>query len=263
MERSKFKRGVGESAAPRYGINKNKKKIIVTLIALICLLAVAFCAVMLIKAELSYGESEDYYADLRESVFETADDVGQNEKTDRNFQSIGKDVVGWLTFPDTQIDYPVAQCDNNSYYCYHLPDGTYNAGGTVFMDFSKRSNLSCKNTVLYAHHMKNGSMFADLNLYKDSAFYEEHKTAFYYTEQDDYEIVIAYGFLMSSEDWRENQFVRDENTDELLNYARQNTTFDSGVEITANDKIMTFSTCSYEYNDANYMIIGKVEPLYE
>ena len=111
--------------------------------------------------------------------------------------------------------------------------------------------------------MKNGSMFQNITYYKDSSFYDSHKTAYYYTPQGDYEIQIAYGFVISSYQWNNEGYVRDENTSELLEYAKENTTFESGVEIDESDRIMTFSTCSYEFGDANYMIIGKVIPKYE
>lgn len=265
MEKSKFKFAVRSDTKPRYAAKTNIKRKAAFALAALFLAALLWCVFMLLTAQRQYSESGDYYSKIRAEV--SADITDENNRkitfTEQQLAAVGKDIVGWITFSDTQIDYPVAQTDNNSYYCYHLPDGSYNVCGTIFMDCTKDSQMNSRNTILYGHHMKNGSMFQNITFYKDSEYYKSHKTATYYTPSGDYEIQIAYGFIISSSEWKNEQFAKDENTPQLLGYAKANTTFDSGVNITAEDKIMTFSTCSYEFNNANYMLIGKVIPKYE
>lgn len=267
MGKNKTFRLDSNEGKPRYGKKTDVVQKIVTALAVVFLVILLWCAAMLLSAQRQYNESGDYYSKIQLG-FSPENNIGDGKHrkvtmSEEDFLSIGKDIVGWISFPDTQINYPVALCDNNSYYCYHLPDGTYNACGTIFMDCQKSASLTNRNTVLYGHHMKDGSMFQNINYYKDSNFFENHKTADYYTANGDYEIQIAYGFVISSEQWNDNGYVDDKNMTELIKYAKENTTFDSGVEITANDRIMTFSTCSYEFDDANYMLIGKVVPKYE
>lgn len=266
MERNKLLRLLRKIPKPRYGAKTDLVRKAVTALAAVFLATALFCGAMLITTQLQYNESGGYYSKISSDISPAHKEKPPKQTvsiTKEELQSIGEDIVGWISFPDTQIDYPVAQCDNNSYYCYHLPDGGYNVGGTIFMDCAKSSDLTSRNTVLYGHHMKNGSMFQNITYYKDSSFYDSHKTAYYYTPQGDYEIQIAYGFVISSYQWNNEGYVRDENTSKLLEYAKENTTFESGVEIDESDRIMTFSTCSYEFGDANYMIIGKVIPKYE
>lgn len=267
MERNNFFHSLFSGKKPRYGEKTDVIRKIVIILAVIFLAVALWCVVMLLSAQQQYNASGDYYSKIQLDVSPIKDGEKSAEQkvtmSEEELSAIGKDIVGWISFPDTQIDYPVAQCDNNSYYCYHLPDGSYNVCGTIFMDCQKSSSMSSRNTVLYGHHMKNGSMFQNITCYKDSGFFESHKTANYYTADGDYEIQIAYGFVISSEQWNDNGYVDDENMPELIKYAKENTTFESGIEITAADKIMTFSTCSYEFNNANYMLIGKVVPKYE
>lgn len=267
MVRNKFFRSDSNNGKPRYGKKTDVISKIVIALAVVFLAVLLWCVTMLLSAQQQYSESGDYYSKIQldlSPINNSGDDKQQKvTMSEGDFLSIGKDIVGWISFPDTQINYPVALCDNNSYYCYHLPDGTYNVCGTIFMDCQKSAKLTNKNTVLYGHHMKNGSMFQNITYYKDSSFFENHKMAYYYTANGDYKIQIAYGFLISSDRWNDNGYVDDKNMMKLIKYAKENTTFDSGVEITANDRIMTFSTCSYEFGNANYMLIGKVVPEYE
>ena len=50
--------------------------------------------------------------------------------------------------------------------------------------------------------------------------------------------------------------------DEFLGNAKEKSTFKSMVEITENDTLITLSTCSYEYNHARYIVIGKLNRVY-
>ncbi|MCQ4115171.1 class B sortase [Ruminococcus sp. zg-921] len=249
---------------PRYGTKNDIVRNAVVALAAVFLAVAVLCASLLLSTQRQYNESGDYYSKISADISPENNSKNLHQSvtmSGEELSNIGKDVVGWITFPDTQIDYPVAQCDNNSYYCYHLPDGSYNVGGTIFMDMLKSKDMKSRNTVLYGHHMKNGSMFQNITYYKNSTFFEDHKTAYYYTANGDYEIQIAYGFVISSHQWNSEEYIKDANMMKLVEYAKENTTFNSGVEITATDRIMTFSTCSYEFSDANYMLIGKVVPL--
>lgn len=246
---------------PRYSaIHSTDKKIVMILAAVFFILALC-CSAILCSYWQQYKVSSDCYSVIRAELFtKKRDNINNKTITEKQLKSIGKDIVGWIKFPDTNIDYPVAQCDNNSYYCYHLSNNNYNVCGTIFMDCTKDSKLNSHNTVLYGHHMKNGSMFQNITLYKNSDYYALHKTAMYYTPNGNYEIQIAYGFIISSSVWEKENYIKDENIAQLLDFAKKNTTFDSEVEIYEDDSIMTFSTCSYEFGNANYMLIGKVVP---
>lgn len=266
MERNNFLQLLQRIPKPRYAAKTNLVRNAVIALAVIFLAAALFCGTMLIMTQQQYSEAGGYYSKISSDISPANREKPSKQSvsiSEEELLRIGEDIVGWISFPDTQIDYPVAQCDNNSYYCYHLPDGSYNVGGTIFMDCAKSSDLTSRNTVLYGHHMKNGSMFQNITYYKDSSFFDSHKTAYYYTPQGDYEIQLAYGFVISSYQWNSEDYVKDENVSKLLEYAKENTTFESGVEIGKSDRIMTFSTCSYEFDGANYMIIGKVTPKYE
>lgn len=68
--------------------------------------------------------------------------------------SLNSDIVGWLYIEGTNINYPIVQGMNNSYYLKHLFDGKYNSSGCIFLDANSESDFTEKNSVVYGHNMK-------------------------------------------------------------------------------------------------------------
>lgn len=87
----------------------------------------------------------------QESVQETAPIIVDFEV----LQTENKDIIAWLHCPDTKINYPVAQSEDNSYYLRRLLDGSWNTAGTIFMDYRNSADFSDRHTVIYGHNMKN------------------------------------------------------------------------------------------------------------
>lgn len=92
-------------------------------------------------------------------------------------QKLNPDVCGWLTVPDTGIDYPVVHDPDNYTYINHNVYGEYALQGSIFMDFRSSSSFSDFYTLLYGHHMEGGHMFGDLDLFMDKEFFDAHSTA--------------------------------------------------------------------------------------
>src|SRR5690625_7021903 len=76
----------------------------------------------------------------------------------------------------TQIDYPILQSDNNTDYLYRDYNNRETRAGSIFLDFRNDITTENKNTVVYGHRMKDGSMFQHLTKYMDEDFLSEHQT---------------------------------------------------------------------------------------
>ena len=173
-------------------------------------------------------------------------------------EEINEDSVAWLFSPDTVIDYPIMKADDYVYYLNHLSDGTVNANGSLFIDYNNASDFSDELTVIYGHHMKSGSMFGSLVEYKGQEYYEKHPYMYLYTEKENYRIDLMYGSVIGAGQWRKNAFMYQENLEALLAYAMNNTTFVSDIDYQDGDKIVVLSTCSYEFDDARYFVVGRL-----
>lgn len=172
-------------------------------------------------------------------------------------QAINPDIAAWIYIEGTAINYPVVQGTDNSYYLHRLYDGSYNKAGTIFMDYRNEPDLSHRNTVFYGHHMQNGSMFQEITKYKTQAFYDEHPVCLVMTPNGNYKLEFFAGYVtdLNSQAWK-LEFGSDEEFALWLEDAISKSTFSSTVAPTAQDRVVTFSTCTYEFNDARYVLLG-------
>jgi sortase B len=175
-------------------------------------------------------------------------------------RGINKDAVAWLYSPDTPIDYPVMAADDYSYYLSHLPDGTQNANGSLFIDYNNASDFSEKLTVIYGHHMRSGAMFGNLNGYKTQDYYDQHPTMYLYTDAGNYKIDLLYGVVIGAGQWRARAFMYEVNVGELLSYGAYNSTFKSTATYEEGDRFIALSTCSYEFDNARQVVLGVLRP---
>lgn len=134
-------------------------------------------------------------------------------------KAVNADAIAWLYCPDTVIDYSVMRADDYDYYLHHLPDGTYNANGSLFLDYNCQSDFSGRLNIIYGHHMNSGKMFASLAGYKEQAYFEEHPYLYLYTEQGNYRVDFLYGCVVGTDEWRDRAFMFESNLDSLQSYA--------------------------------------------
>ena len=125
------------------------------------------------------------------------------------------------------------------------------------MDYRNNPNLDDNNTIIYGHNMKNSTMFGTLLEYKEQSYYDNHKSIYYFTEDKNYIIEIFAGFTTSadSEIYNLNKDISKSDIQELIN--KSDFKSDIDLENLADmNKIITLSTCSYDYNGARYVVFG-------
>lgn len=172
---------------------------------------------------------------------------------------ISEDAVAWIYSPGTEINYVIAQAQDNDYYLHRLLDGTAARGGTIFADCRNNADFSDWNTVIYGHHMKNGTMFASLLDYRSPGYYEEHPVMYLYTPGHRYRLELIAGYTADLDDPVYMLPASRQDRDGIVNHAGRRSSFISGVSIGDEDKLVTLSTCSYDYEDARYVVIGRLE----
>lgn len=181
------------------------------------------------------------------------------EQIDFNtLQEQNADVVAWLYCPDTVINYPIVHATDNDKYLHKDLSLEYSKEGTLFVGAENNGDFSDANTIVYGHNMKNGSMFKTITEYASEDFYKEHPVMYLYTPNKRYEIRLIAGCVTSTE---AAIYASLDDTKELrteLNRIYKKSTFSNEEDRNKLDKIITLSTCSYEYENARYVLIGKL-----
>ncbi len=176
-------------------------------------------------------------------------------------QTIHPDVVAWLTAPGTELDYPVVQGRDNTFYLKHLFTGERNKLGSIFLDFRSHGDFSGKNSVVYGHNMKDGSMFSSLTNYKDQGYYDRFPAMELDTPDGRFQIQLFAGLVVDG-NYDSVRLEFQDDTD-FLAYAdslKEASTFQSPIAVTAEDRMVTLCTCSYEFNNARYALFGILKP---
>ena len=176
-----------------------------------------------------------------------------------------KSFVGWLKIPDTPIDYPVTQSEDNEYYLKHNFDLKEDANGCLFLDKDCDIVLGNTNMIIYGHHMKSGKMFGSLVKYASEEYYAEHDTISFDTlyEKGTYKIMYVFRSHVFNADeiaFKYYQFI-DCNSENEFNSAMDEmerlSLYDTGVHAHYNDKLLTLSTCDYQEKNGRFVVVAK------
>jgi len=169
------------------------------------------------------------------------------------------DVVGWIYLPDSPINYPVLQGEDNNQYLRRLLDGKYNNDGSIFVDYRNAELKQDMNYIIYGHNMKSGSMFSYLEKYNSQDFYDANPVIYYLTPECKYVIKLYAGFVTSTDS---ESFLINSEEELFIEYmktAKEKSTFNSNVEYTPGQSVVTLSTC-YSKNDRyRYIVLGLLE----
>lgn len=162
-----------------------------------------------------------------------------------NLINSNKETVAWVSVPNTNINYPIVQHSDNNYYLNHSFNGLNNEAGWVFMDYRNSIEHLGRNTIVYAHTRKDGSMFGTLENILSSSWYEN---------QDNYAIKVSTKYennlwqvfsvycIPTTTDYIQTDF-SDDSFQEFLNKIRGRSVFDFKTTVNIKDKVLTLSTC--------------------
>lgn len=223
------------------------------------------------KGEKTYEDLQDYVKDLEQP--ELPDDKNINETEDSDSEpnnaylqvdfdglwTVNPEVIAWIDIPALEISYPVVQGNDNFYYLSHLFTGEYNNNGSIFADYHNRVDFTDKNTIIYGHNMKNGSMFGTLDKYSDQTLYEQAPYFYIYVPEGiyQYHILSCYAGKTGSEGYT-YRFGDEADFLEFLETIQSYAGYKTDVEVTPDDRVVTLSTCVNTNRDYRYLVHGKL-----
>lgn len=203
-------------------------------------------------------------------------------KTMYDYYMLNRDSIGWLKVNGIKTDNVVMLTKDLVYdtnakgekkYIYHNFEGERSSYGELYLDprcYVNQNDIS-QNVTVYGHHMRDGTMLAGLEQYRNKSHFDQYQyfefttlwgTTYYYRVF----AVFQVNLLIKEErefEFRLPDFEDQADFMEMVNNVKERSLYDTGVEVKENDKIMTLYTCTYptgnpSVDDARLMVVGRI-----
>ncbi len=294
-KQKKEKKSFAESFIPQKGDKPGE--IMSKIIVLISIVALIVCGVILavyfyhiFEAKQNQAKFSDRYNIYNsqgqtsaegETAAPTVTETGSGGEIVRNplvnlpfadeMLAINKDYVGYVSIPGV-LSEAVVQAEDNDYYLKkNIYDQTRSCG-TVFADYrdnvSDYADLQSDNIILYGHNQRDGTMFGQLDYYKwDHKYWLQNPFIYFDNRYEKSTYVIIASFVTNALPEDDNGKVFDYQNyidfndsytfDTFIKEINERSHISTGIDVNENDKFITLSTCSYEWDEARHVIIGR------
>ncbi len=176
----------------------------------------------------------------------------------QRYKAINPDVIGWISVPNTRIEYPVVMAADNDYYLSRNVEKERSKSGAIFMDWRNANPEEQRHLVIYGHNMNNGTMFNGLNSYKKKDFFDNNQKIYFYWgdgEPIEYEVYAAFNVDVDI-DFIKVKFNSDQDFLDTANSLKSMSKFTRSpdVALEPDDQIITLATCTYEYDNQRFVV---------
>lgn len=176
-------------------------------------------------------EADEYMKKLAETNLDALREVNPN-------------VVGWIFIPNTSINYPIVQGEDNQHYLEHTWDNKKSVAGSIFLETTNTPDFSDFRSIVYGHNMADSSMFGSLYRYSSKTYWEAYPYIYLVTDEGvlRYEIYASYKAAVDSRTYAlslESEKVRTA----FIQMTIEESELETDIVPAATDRILTLSTC--------------------
>ena len=239
---------------PKHYNIKKSKKIRLAIVYIVCFLAIIFSFTQIIRINhqknttFKLTESLQSYININNNT--SNENLLATYTVDfESLKKINKDTVGWLKVNGVNISFPVVKTDNNNFYLKHSFDKSSNPCGWVFADKNNKFDGTDKNIIIYGHNRRDGTIFSPLVNILSSDWYndENNKYISFITAEGEEKYEVFSIYQTEVEDFYiQTDFKSTKDYLDFLNILKSRSTKDYQVSLSANDQILTLSTCGKE-----------------
>ena len=245
---------------------RSGKKAQKTLLIILIILLFLVCAggvVYLVWIYYNNYMAQNTYEGIANSYVEEAPAVETLEKNPIDFDSlkaINEDVYAWIKVPNTKIDYPIVQSETTDYYLRRSIYKKYLLAGCIYTNNVNSKDFSDPVTLVYGHNMRNDTMFNMLHEFEDEKFFNDNEFFYIYLpgRKLTYRILSSLKYdnrrITTAFDFSKKEDI------ESYHYSILNPKFElfnsRDFEVTADDKIVTLSTCFANKPEFRYLVNG-------
>lgn len=180
------------------------------------------------------------------------------------------DLRGWISIPAFEMNLPLVQGSNNDYYLKRNFYKKWVSYGVPFFDYrieEEQFKTLPRNTVIYGHNMRSDDLiFGMLEEYRDIDGFKKAPIIECNTIYGDYKWVVCGVFISNSDPKHDNGYVfpynfidcSDQLFAEYIVELEKRSLYNTGVGLEVTDKILTLSTCAYDFNDARLVVVARL-----
>ena len=255
---------------------KKKQSFIHYLIPTVLFISMIVFGGLFLRDFLEYRAAEDEYASLQDHIViseepkkeapkkekageEEFDDEPEEEPVDLlhpHFQidygalsGVNADFTAVLHVPALSITYPVVKSKDNEEYLHRTFEGKANFAGSIFLDANAKGSYDHKNTFIFGHNMKNGTMFGKLKYFlRDDQLANSNPYVFLCRPEGITRYRIFSYYLTTVESPIYNDFEGDKGYDQYLSLVQRLSSYRNypkdSIDFSQRPDIITLSTCS-------------------
>ena len=223
--------------------------------------------ILIYSGIMLYGFYKDYKEvdDTNNEIISLYTENGSEESTEdfkidwESLLSVNREIVAWIRVPDTNINYPIVQSDNNNKYLRHNIYGNYSYGGCIFVDSAIDNPFGNMNTIVYGHNLNNGSMFSDLKKYSNEDYATKHRDVYIYLPNGNIRTYKVFAFSKINAN---NYDVYDIDVEDLDDYYETIGKYNQiSIEdnIDTSNPVLTLSTCTNRNKQERYIVQAYLE----
>lgn len=181
-----------------------------------------------------------------------------------NLKKLNSDIVGWVQYPETVIDYPVVTepTESPDFYLHHNYLKEDSNHGSIFLP-KGTSPVTAKSLLLYGHNMKDGQMFhciAELTL--DQL---KQQPLVYFDTGSGAQAYKIFAYLKTNTQSSQGKpfnytAPKLQTNSDFLQFGYDlaiRSIYRFPVDVRAGDQLLLFSTCSYEFSDFRSVLAAR------
>ena len=129
----------------------------------------------------SYASARTAYDQIKLEAISPSTDAYDRKVDFTIVESNSNGKCSWIYIPDSAIDYPIVQADDNEKYLSTDAYGNASKSGAIFLDCNNSVLMDDTKSIIYGHSMKDGSMFGTLKNFVQEGVYETYPYFWIYT----------------------------------------------------------------------------------
>ena len=179
-------------------------------------------------------------------------------------RELSDEVVAWLECPDTVINYPVLQHNDNEFYLNHNAYGDETPCGALFLSAANFNTFTDSNSIIHGHHLNDGSMFGSLGNWGNQSYFDEHRYFYLMSPKGNFKVtMIAYLVTPSGSDAYRIEFKGDDDMEDWVDWLKSESMVKCDYTYEPGTCFLSLSTCMYSFDGARGVLIGFLTPILE